>query len=171
MMPSNVLVVVRSIVIGQPVPARSLRMRARRGGRPFAQAGGADRPDESPVETAERHANEPATLLPGTVTDPWRCARSSLWSSTSTSRPARPSPIGRRCGLPDPRRRRARSPARGGHASCDVQRGSPHFQRVEEVVMVVPTVQEFLRRANVPYTVFPHARAYTAQEEAAVTHI
>jgi Ala-tRNA(Pro) deacylase len=35
---------------------------------------------------------------------------------------------------------------------------------------VVPTVQEFLRRANVPYTVFPHARAYTAQEEAAVTH-
>ena len=36
---------------------------------------------------------------------------------------------------------------------------------------VVPTVQEFLRRANVPYAVFPHVRAYTAQEEAAVTHI
>jgi len=36
---------------------------------------------------------------------------------------------------------------------------------------VVPTVQEFLRRANVPYTVFPHVRAYTAQEEAAVTHV
>ena len=36
---------------------------------------------------------------------------------------------------------------------------------------VVPTVQEFLRRANVPYTVFPHPRAYTAQEEAAVTHV
>ena len=36
---------------------------------------------------------------------------------------------------------------------------------------VVPTVQEFLRRANVPYAVFPHARAYTAQEEAAVTHV
>ena len=36
---------------------------------------------------------------------------------------------------------------------------------------VVPTVQEFLRRANVAYTVFPHAPAYTAQEEAAVTHI
>ena len=36
---------------------------------------------------------------------------------------------------------------------------------------VVPTVQEFLRRANVPYTVFPHARAYTAHEEAAVTHV
>jgi len=36
---------------------------------------------------------------------------------------------------------------------------------------VVPTVQEFLRRANVPYSVFPHARAYTAQEEAAVTHV
>ena len=36
---------------------------------------------------------------------------------------------------------------------------------------VVATVQEFLRRANVPYAVFPHARAYTAQEEAAVTHV
>ena len=36
---------------------------------------------------------------------------------------------------------------------------------------VVPTVQEFLRRANVPYSVFPHIRAYTAQEEAAVTHV
>ena len=36
---------------------------------------------------------------------------------------------------------------------------------------VVPTVQEFLRHANVAYTVFPHAPAYTAQEEAAVTHI
>jgi Ala-tRNA(Pro) deacylase len=36
---------------------------------------------------------------------------------------------------------------------------------------VVATVQEFLRRANVPYSVFPHARAYTAQEEAAVTHV
>ena len=36
---------------------------------------------------------------------------------------------------------------------------------------VVPTVQEFLRRANVPYAVVPHIRAYTAQEEAAVTHV
>jgi Ala-tRNA(Pro) deacylase len=36
---------------------------------------------------------------------------------------------------------------------------------------VVPTVQEFLRRANVPYAVFQHPRAYTAQEEAAVTHV
>ena len=36
---------------------------------------------------------------------------------------------------------------------------------------VVPTVQEFLRRASVPYTVFPHQRAYSAQEEAAVTHV
>jgi Ala-tRNA(Pro) deacylase len=36
---------------------------------------------------------------------------------------------------------------------------------------VVATVQEFLRRANVPYAVFPHPRAYTAQEEAAVTHV
>src|SRR5437773_6958601 len=36
---------------------------------------------------------------------------------------------------------------------------------------VVPTVQEFLRRANVAYTVFPHPPAYTAQEEAAVTHV
>ena len=36
---------------------------------------------------------------------------------------------------------------------------------------VVPTVQEFLRKANVAYTVFPHERAYTAQEEAALTHV
>ncbi|MGH9143278.1 MAG: aminoacyl-tRNA deacylase [Vicinamibacterales bacterium] len=36
---------------------------------------------------------------------------------------------------------------------------------------VVPSVQEFLRRANVAYAVFPHMRAYTAQEEAAVTHV
>ena len=37
--------------------------------------------------------------------------------------------------------------------------------------MVSATVQEFLRRANVAYTVFPHTPAYTAQEEAAVTHV
>ena len=36
---------------------------------------------------------------------------------------------------------------------------------------VVPTVQEFLRSSNVPYAVFPHAPAYSAQEEAAVTHV
>lgn len=36
---------------------------------------------------------------------------------------------------------------------------------------VVPAVQEFLRRANVAYAVFPHTRAYTAQEEAALTHV
>ena len=32
-------------------------------------------------------------------------------------------------------------------------------------------VQEFLRQANVAYSVFPHTPAYTAQEEAAITHI
>ena len=36
---------------------------------------------------------------------------------------------------------------------------------------VVPTVQEFLRSSNVPYAVFPHALVYTAQEEAAMTHV
>lgn len=36
---------------------------------------------------------------------------------------------------------------------------------------VTPAVQEFLRQANVAYTVFPHPPAFTAQEEAAVTHI
>jgi Ala-tRNA(Pro) deacylase len=36
---------------------------------------------------------------------------------------------------------------------------------------VTPAVQEFLRRANVAYSVFPHVAAYTAQEEAAVTHV
>jgi Ala-tRNA(Pro) deacylase len=35
---------------------------------------------------------------------------------------------------------------------------------------VVPTLQEYLRRSNVAYTVFPHPAAFTAQEEAAVTH-
>ena len=36
--------------------------------------------------------------------------------------------------------------------------------------MVTPSIQEFLRRSNVSYTVFPHAPAYTAREEASVTH-
>lgn len=36
---------------------------------------------------------------------------------------------------------------------------------------VTASVQEFLRRANVAYTVVPHVAAYTAQEEAAVTHV
>jgi Ala-tRNA(Pro) deacylase len=36
---------------------------------------------------------------------------------------------------------------------------------------VISSVQEFLRRANVPYAVFPHPPAYTAQDEAAVTHV
>ncbi len=36
---------------------------------------------------------------------------------------------------------------------------------------VTASVQEFLRQANVPYAVFPHPPAYTAQDEAAVTHI
>lgn len=36
---------------------------------------------------------------------------------------------------------------------------------------VTAAVQDFLRLANVPYTVFPHVPAYTAQTEAAVTHI
>jgi Ala-tRNA(Pro) deacylase len=37
--------------------------------------------------------------------------------------------------------------------------------------MVALTVQEFLRRANVAYTVFQHPPAFTSQEEAAVTHV
>jgi Ala-tRNA(Pro) deacylase len=37
--------------------------------------------------------------------------------------------------------------------------------------MVTLTVQEFLRRGNVAYAVFQHAPAFTAQEEAAVTHV
>jgi Ala-tRNA(Pro) deacylase len=35
---------------------------------------------------------------------------------------------------------------------------------------VSPSVQEFLRRADVAYSVLPHAPAYSAQDEAAVTH-
>jgi Ala-tRNA(Pro) deacylase len=35
---------------------------------------------------------------------------------------------------------------------------------------VTASLNEFLRRSNVAYTVFPHPAAYTAQEEAAVTH-
>jgi len=37
--------------------------------------------------------------------------------------------------------------------------------------MVTYTVQEFLRRGNVAYSVFQHKPAFTAQEEAAVTHV
>lgn len=37
--------------------------------------------------------------------------------------------------------------------------------------MVTATVQEFLRRGNVSYTVFQHVPAFSAQEEAAVTHV
>jgi Ala-tRNA(Pro) deacylase len=36
---------------------------------------------------------------------------------------------------------------------------------------VSASIQEFLRSANVPFTVLQHELAYTAQEEAAVTHI
>jgi Ala-tRNA(Pro) deacylase len=36
---------------------------------------------------------------------------------------------------------------------------------------VTASVQEFLRRGNVAYTVFQHMPAYSAQEEAAVTHV
>ncbi len=36
---------------------------------------------------------------------------------------------------------------------------------------VTELVQEYLRQSNVAYSVFPHLPAYTAQEEAAVTHI
>jgi Ala-tRNA(Pro) deacylase len=49
---------------------------------------------------------------------------------------------------------------------CDLARGA------KETVMAVNTsIQEFLRSANVPFTVLQHELAYTAQEEAAVTHI
>jgi Ala-tRNA(Pro) deacylase len=41
----------------------------------------------------------------------------------------------------------------------------------ESVMAVTTSVQEFLRKANVPYTVFQHRLAYTAQEDAEVTHI
>src|SRR6478672_7208218 len=37
--------------------------------------------------------------------------------------------------------------------------------------MVALTVQEFLRRGNAAYTVFRHAPAFTAQEEAAAAHV
>ena len=36
---------------------------------------------------------------------------------------------------------------------------------------VSQSVQEFLRRSDVEYTVFPHARAYTARDEAAVSDV
>ena len=36
---------------------------------------------------------------------------------------------------------------------------------------VTELVQKFLRQSNVGYSVFPHVPAYSAQEEAAVTHI
>ena len=36
---------------------------------------------------------------------------------------------------------------------------------------VSPVVQEFLRRSDVAYAVFPHRRAYTAQQEAATVSV
>lgn len=36
---------------------------------------------------------------------------------------------------------------------------------------IAPSVQEFLRQANVAYTVIPHPEAFSAQEEAAATHV
>ncbi len=36
---------------------------------------------------------------------------------------------------------------------------------------VTASVQEFLRQANVAYSVLPHLPVYTAQEDAAVTHV
>ena len=36
---------------------------------------------------------------------------------------------------------------------------------------VSPTIQEFLRQAEVGYTVFPHPRAYTAKQEAAAAAV
>jgi Ala-tRNA(Pro) deacylase len=41
----------------------------------------------------------------------------------------------------------------------------------EGVMSVAASVQEFLRRANVSYSVLTHLPAYTAQEEAASTHV
>jgi Ala-tRNA(Pro) deacylase len=37
--------------------------------------------------------------------------------------------------------------------------------------MVSFTIHEFLRRGNVAYSVFQHSPAFTAQEEAAITHV
>lgn len=36
---------------------------------------------------------------------------------------------------------------------------------------VTSSIQEFLHEAQVPYSVVPHRRAYTAQEEAAAVHV
>ncbi len=36
---------------------------------------------------------------------------------------------------------------------------------------VSPSIQEYLRRSDVEYTVFPHSRAYTAAEEAALSAV
>ena len=36
---------------------------------------------------------------------------------------------------------------------------------------VSPSIQEFLRRADVAYTVLPHPRAYTAKQEAAAVSV
>ncbi len=44
-------------------------------------------------------------------------------------------------------------------------------QRAEVVMAVSPSIQEFLRRSEVPYTVFPHPRAYTAAAEAALSAV
>jgi Ala-tRNA(Pro) deacylase len=50
-------------------------------------------------------------------------------------------------------------------------RREPGRAHKEVVMAVTSTVQEFLRRGNVAYTVFQHAPAFSAQEEAAITHV
>jgi Ala-tRNA(Pro) deacylase len=42
---------------------------------------------------------------------------------------------------------------------------------LEVAVAVSPSVQEYLRRSQIAYSVFHHRPAYSAQEEAAVTHV
>jgi Ala-tRNA(Pro) deacylase len=36
---------------------------------------------------------------------------------------------------------------------------------------ITPAVQEYLRRSQIPYSVFHHRPAYSAQAEAAITHV
>jgi Ala-tRNA(Pro) deacylase len=43
--------------------------------------------------------------------------------------------------------------------------------RLEEGMSKPSTIHEFLKEAHVPYTVVPHPPAFTAQNEAAATHV
>jgi Ala-tRNA(Pro) deacylase len=76
-------------------------------------------------------------------------------------------PVSRRSEKLVPQKRRKRA------AASDVGRGISIASLLlrEEHMPGTSSIHEFLREAHVPYTVMPHRVAFTAQAEAAATHV